>query len=547
MVGKTFPAYTKNLVGAKIDNSICLQMDADRYETARELFSYLDYEQKGFIAVEELSVLGSIGGEFTESQLYSVFSVLDKEGSGKITLQDFTEAFVTLGNLSNAGDYHNTEEEHGLSTPIDCPKADLWNQENQDTIHDEIPGVGLMTGNELNLTAGNFTDTANLQPGSKTCGEVGERDENIEPSKTDHVVVHVDDIFEGEGQLLLDVQSLSASPTARSPLRAPKTRSPSLRRRFGSSLDCDIRLPPDGGEGNNSIQSSPKTSQLQKKDSNKQVASSQDIQTTGFAKSAINDLLKIVDSHTLSNLGVYGNERGGVWRHDVNWNVQDCSTHVLSDDRKCPPWLRVSQDWTENGARSRSEGMESKLTSDLCRTDSDLTSNFGEMESTSSDYCSNPECKAKNSFKPINSEADLNSMCDCENSNSNRSMFSPTGFSESSPTDSLSNFDCVRTALSPDQIDANSINGNQKMQVGASVDTNVVGNLIFDTAEENNAQIYDRILSYSGVELNSRVSSSETSLHELLLEAEAVRNKVSLIEDWDLVIKRINGVSVFGG
>ncbi len=513
-------------------------MNSASYETAKELFSYLDKNQKGYISVEEIAHLSNESEEFTQTQLYSIFSLLDKTGQGKITLQDFTEAFLASGELSDAHQDRNTEEgqSNAVSAAIDCPKkpsstreADTRNSDTVDILFDSSRHVNT-DGLEINIKP--------------------RRDVSSYPGKTSFDITNNDDVFEGDGLLCLDSPVLSASPS-RSPIKATVARSPSLRRRQSSrnqltsniEKDQEVRLPPDGVEGD-SNRRSPKSSTRKDggKDSHKRKTHGNiDKASRGFATEAISDLLKIVDSHTLSNLGVYGNKRDGVWRHDVNWNVSnDFERNDLSDERTCPPWLRASMDWSENGVVNGnviSESRESGLNESGSEMNSvvSLKLEDNDCESLDSDfYATNNE---SSHLEEPGDEAELDPMCDISGCQVTHTL------NEDSPSDS-------NTTLNPvnhSRISNHSEDGANKMQVGATVDKNVLGNLIFDLNNGNQTGLYDKILNYSGVELNSRLSSSETSLHELLLEAEAARNSSCHVEDWDSVMKRINGVTLFGG
>lgn len=78
-----------------INNNDDITMDL--HDLAIELFYRFDPDQRGYITQEQL--LDSAKDDaLTEGQIISVFTLLDKENKGIITLSDFTDAFVDVTN-----------------------------------------------------------------------------------------------------------------------------------------------------------------------------------------------------------------------------------------------------------------------------------------------------------------------------------------------------------------------------------------------------------------------------------------------------------------
>ncbi len=507
-------------------------MEIGSQETAKELFSFLDTQQKGYVVLDEISRLVDVNEEFTPSQLNSIFSFLDKHGEAKITLQGFIEAFVTSRDadllLQNRGESTGANADEIVdNTCLDQPDYLTKETQSPPTLTIGIPSTRLARPDGFHTPLIRRVDY-----------------DHVSDVKGNSFLPASDDVFEGDGLLTLDSPTLSASPSRstlqRSPSLRKRTSRPQLTPKNSGEYDDLIRLPPDGGEGS-SNRSSPKRSRRthpQKIKPNNGL----DEHSRGFAKEAINDLLKIVDTHTLSSLGVYGHQKDGVWRHDINWNVPDePSNSDMPNERTCPPWLRASMDWTYDDVSTRPDSRENKWNSDIDENDVES----GTTPSNSSHSLNSlHNCDIENLEQPPDEEAEIEPMCNPSDSSHKHSAFSPSCISGA--PDSYADFDSPKPKTR-DRNETASVDGGNKMQVGATVDRNVVGNLIFDMGDQNHVGLYDRILNYSGVELNSRLSSSETSLHELLIEAEAVRNNAAHMEDFDSVLKRINGMALFGG
>ena len=80
----------------------------DLNNLAIELFCQFDPEQKGYITQDEL-LSNKKDSPFSDVQILSIFSLLDKEKKGIITLTDFTDAFLDVsdGNRTDYDDYSN--------------------------------------------------------------------------------------------------------------------------------------------------------------------------------------------------------------------------------------------------------------------------------------------------------------------------------------------------------------------------------------------------------------------------------------------------------
>eukprot|EP00794_Sanderia_malayensis_P016749 gene16749-18443_t len=507
------------------------------YETAKDLFSYLDQESKGYITLDEVSLLE----EFNQSQVRSVFSLLDKNGQGRVTFEDFAEAFLSSGEVSSHTTGINTEEKNNaVSSPVDCPKRKPGTKDKDAPPHpiDIVRSAAIQVNNVDRLV-----DTTDY----KQCVFDATPSSNITKE---------DDVFEGDGLLAIDSSALSVSP-CRTSAKASLIRSPSLRKRQGSRVrgtscigsEDQVRLPPDGVEGDNVNYSSPKNlashSKLDRHDVNRDCDLSK-----GFAKEAISDLLKIVDSHTLSNLGVYGNRKCDVWPRDVRWNVANEFTSTeLSDERKCPPWFRTSMDLSDDHSTVKPNGRRSAspTNNDTSEAHHEATSNpiTDGFESISSDDDLYSKTTHNNDVTSrSDDEAELDPMFDYHSECGTRQNCVSA---DDHNVDAMDNATDLQSDENSHELNLHSESDDNQMQFGATVDRNVRGNLIFDVANANHAEIYDKILNYSGVGLSSCLSSSETSLHELLLEVEAARNHSGCVEDWDTVMKRINAVSIFGG
>lgn len=562
-------------------NAICVhRMDPQSYVTAKELFALLDKQQKGFILLDELKNFGFIGQGFSDSQLHSVFSALDKDGEGKITLDDFAEAFVTLSQsfVDESKSQQIAEEQEGALSLL---SAELERKDEFSKL-DETSSQANKNINKptsLDIKARRRKSSSLVEDLELKGLENLERSSRLSKHRSEDFLLSVsvdthDDIFEGEGLLRSDSEPCSPSPSlmSKSPIRPPYQRSPSLRRRAKYSLGRSVsspthfktidRSPPDGTEGDDSKQQSPPPMNIRKNSSqsiastgrSRSVGGRRDIKIPGggFAKEAISDLLKIVDAHTLSNLGLYSNDKERLCRHDVSWNTHRNSSagSGLSNDRKCPPWLRTSQDWSD--ITSIPERGESTL-SDFSRTDRDFLSPelaVSESESctSSGDLCSvytgDSHC--------LSQHPEMGSQCtlDTDNTDFRRGLMSPSDLSEYATSEPCSEFDPSKLVEPKDSNENFVIHEEQQQRhrhIDATVDNETIGNVIFDNGEESHVGLYDRILSYSGVELNSHMSTSESSLHELILEAEIARKSASIVEDWDTVMKRINGVALFGG
>ncbi|XP_065050966.1 uncharacterized protein LOC135680741 isoform X2 [Rhopilema esculentum] len=514
-------------------------MDAQIIETAKDLFSLLDKQQKGFISIDELCTASELGNNFTDSQLHFVFSTIDKDGEGKITLDDFTEAFLTLSKEDNSVNRHeNTEGLSLLSSQLERSESVHKDNSLFKVFGSSFDSDGMQAGAETNNAKsdlkklGYSSDSFVGESKSTIDRELVGCDRSRALGTTDNDG-HKDDVFEGEGLLNIEARSYSQSPSRLSFPRSPsmrRIRSNENRERLARSNDeliesevCD-RSPPDGNECEISTSnSSPKIHERKSlsREPSKAAKSKQAFPGSGFAKEAIFDLLKIVDAHTLSNLGLY-NKNGRPLASDVTSNSSNFFGGAsLGNERSCPRWLHTSQDWTEN-ARA-----DSKLDKKSVINDPDCVS-------INSEACTGFGTKVE---RPI-----IGSMQDLRlNSEGDPRLFSPTSdYSQSSDSQS-SDFNPAN------DMEDNDFNRDQRMCIGARVENETVGNLIFESTDEGHDGLYDRILSCSGVELNSLHSASETSLHDLILEAEVARKSASLVEGWDSVMKRINGVTLFGG
>lgn len=524
-------------------------MDSSSFETAKELFSILDVQQKGFILIDELS---KIGDEFSDSQLHSVFAALDKDGEGKITLKDFADAFMSLSrrdddeNKRNNGEYPShgcTEQEGGSCLPLHANlkyDSDLYVNE------DSFSRSGIFTDLQVDENKPSLQGEIHTDKHVEKFGELTETNGEQMIGETTE---RKDDVFEGEGLLHVDQQVYSTSPSRPQYLRSPTLRkkrtnlppeSGAIDRKGPEITD---RSPPDGNEGDTCLQriSSAKSRKIATRERHKSVKTQVCMPYSGFAREAIVDMLKIVDAHTISNLGLYDN-RNNPSQQNVIMDSSDILDNNMHSD-------------VDNWSHQRHTGGEYR----------DLMSRDPKYYET---LC--PE-QTSTGFRPmrINSQGislpseqgSADFVSEDESTDSRLSMFSPSSVysdfacslethSESESTHHINDKDSHSHIIDSENqtrlIGTHALD-HRSPSIGAKIDRETIGNLIFENDEEQHEDLYDRILNLSGVELNSRLSSSESSLHDLILEAEVAKKSAALLEDWDSVMKRINGVSIFGG
>ena len=519
-------------------------MGTSLLETAKELFSLIDKQQKGYILKEELS---QITDDFTDSQLHSVFSALDKDGEGKITLSDFADAFVALT--------HSQYDENGKQSGDEEPgevrtgpaRGDCFPLHANSTYYARDVGTNKLS---------DISDTvAHASLGVQDSAVSIELEHNSEKSKSYSAASTFpmfnehcrdsDDVFEGEG-LRADEQTFGTSPS-----RPQYFRSPSLhrRKRTISSDPSDSstkapeitdRSPPDGNEEDHSKRrrSTRRPSKSVTLDKQKSVKTQVCIPSSGFAKDAILDVLKIVDSHTIANLGLYENNRAA-WRRNVNMD----SPNIFGRDYH----ERIGA-WSSTVASRDCEGLNNE-TSDEQRRCFHCEHNTAESEA-----CSDDCTRGYSHAGCLHSDAASNCPSEDGTTDSRIGLFSPSSgcseyaFSELDTKYQLEDRDSNENIFAfDDRSPQKGSENNRSPYISATVEKETIGNVIFDNECERREYLYDRILSLSGVELNSRLSSSESSLHDLILEAEVARKSAALVEDWESVMKRVNGVSLFGG
>ena len=534
------------------------KMDSSVFETAKELFLLLDVDKKGYILKHELS---QIGDGFTESQLHSVFSALDKEGEGKITLEDFTEAFIA----SSSGQYNdenkqNTGEPSGACTASEGEECfSLHNDFNycdSDINVNKDTNPSRDTDHFSEEFSHDCTVSTDLKPrhsNSKNCSQT-KNEQMFNDDYPDN-----DDIFEGEGLLHADTQTYGSSPSRPHYLKSPslnrKKRAVHSESKNQDQVEPEItdRSPPDGNEGDNGKRRRSSTRSRKSVNSEKKSVKTQVcMPSTGFAKDAIIDLLKIVDAQTIANLGLYANTTAA-WRRDFDIDSSDIFGKGSNDDKGI---------WSPTAHGTECRHFSSR---DMERTQEFLSSeshaHYSEAQLSESEACScNDFSSLGADSQGMSVQSEIGSCCTSEEgtTDSRQGMFSPLSAC-SDYAGSLERHPEFDSTLPLDDRDTNENFFNLRDQtlvacksthppsIGAKMEKEKIGNLIFDNDSEGRADLYDRILSISGVELNSRLSSSESSLHDLILEAEVAKKSAALVEDWDSVMKRINGVSLFGG
>ena len=526
-------------------------------DTAKELFSLIDTHQKGYILKEELSLMVD---DFTDLQLHSVFSALDKEGEGKITLDDFTEAFVALTN-HNRQDDHENKQDTSEELPMVCTarEGSYCVKRHVGSHCDTDVNVNIKrSGYEVLDKAQSEKSLQGISITSNSRSKYGDRRQKSSGSQALEDGRTNDDVFEGEGLLHTDTQTYGSSPSRPQYLRSPsirRSRANSAREQSTSEKkgpEITDRSPPDGNESIHcKVQRPPESSRNSVgKEGPKSPKTKICMPCSGFAKDAIVDLLKIVDAHTISNLGLYDNTKVP-WQHNVKLDSSDIFGKIEHRDVDCQSFTNVykevcggkcqrSQEYhsskTEAFSHEPTEHSHSSTEACTCMEPERTSSTSGR---DSSSFISDEEISRQNLFSPSSMSSDY--ACSLE------------AQSESEPTrqrdvkDSNQNLveDCRTPFVGGDEKGCQGYQSPQR--IGAKVEKDIIGNLILDNRSERHDDLYDKILSLSGVELNSRLSSSESSLHDLILEAEVVKKSAALVEDWDSVMKRINGVSIFGG
>jgi len=531
-------------------------MDSSLYEKAKNLFSEIDVEGKGYILREDLALMSD---GFTDSQLHCVFSELDKDGEGKITLDDFASAFIALSQgRYDENSEQSVNEELSLSS-TDPGRPDCFALHASPTLCDEDNNIS-DCGDTLEPVAhsGIGSQACTLETGSE---QTDQHFRNYQETVIDQMLSEDrnDDVFEGEG-LHADTPTLGTSPS-----RPTFVRSPSIHRRRRtvssdqSGADSKIpdttqRLPPDGNEDSHcqrrrSLGTRKNGSSNKRKPTRTHVS----LPGSGFAKEAILDVLKIVDSHTIANLGLYDNSKSA-WRRNVNMSSLD----VIGKDSKdsistwCPSFVDEEYQTSNNEARDRPRGCVH------CQSDH----LYAELHLNENEVCSDFEHSRANT-QAVCMHSDAASNCTSEDgaTDSRTGVFSPcSGSSENAYSfENHAEFDMGKRMENRDSNENiyNSDDGSQvkgmredcsSPYISATVGKEDIGNLIYESDFERGQKIlYDRILSVSGVELSSRLSSSQSSLHDLILEAEVAKKSAAIVEEWDSVLKRINGVSLFGG
>jgi len=83
----------------------------DLNDLAIELFCQFDPEKKGYITKDELLNVSNREGPFSEVQVLSIFSLLDKDDKGVITLTDFTDAFLDISDINEMSESDTIEND----------------------------------------------------------------------------------------------------------------------------------------------------------------------------------------------------------------------------------------------------------------------------------------------------------------------------------------------------------------------------------------------------------------------------------------------------
>ena len=514
-------------------------MDSTLLETAKELFSLIDVQQKGYILKDELSQI---------SDYDSVFSVLDREGEGKITLDDFAAAFIA--HRQNDDEEYKQCADEELSVACTGPARDECFPRSTHCDNDSsINSSDNKTNNETHPSVGrqDYVEATGLGP-------ISSNSENC-PTNTNYSQMlgencrESDDVFEGEG-LHADTQTFGNSPSKSPYLRSSslhkRRRTTSSEPRPSDSIGPEItdRSPPDGNEeDNHKHRQSPRRSRRSvTSDKQKSVKTQVCIPGSGFAKDAILDVLKIVDSHTIANLGLYDNGKAA-WR--CNGGVDSSNVFASRDSVGTWPSMAENVDSLHNEVSGKSRECF------CCEYDT------AEPQLDGKEVCS--DCyytRANSRGACLQSGAASNCTSDEGTDDSRFGMFSPSSrcSDQAFPLETHSEYDTAQQMEGGDSNgnifkfeDRSPLKGSEYNRSSANLDKESIGNLIFEDDCGKREYLYDRILSVTGVRLNSRISSSESSLHDLILEAEVAKKSAALVEDWDSVMKRINGVSVFGG
>lgn len=109
----------------------------DLSELAIELFCQFDPDKKGYITKDQLLDGNNRNGPFSEVQIHSIFSLLDKDNKGVITLSDFTDAFLDVsdgGNQNEIEDYTNNTDDNDR---IYCTD-DVYDNEDDNINNDDV-------------------------------------------------------------------------------------------------------------------------------------------------------------------------------------------------------------------------------------------------------------------------------------------------------------------------------------------------------------------------------------------------------------------------
>ena len=530
-------------------------MDSSLYETAKKLFSEIDTEKKGYILREDLSLLSD---GFTDSQLHCVFSELDKDGEGKIALDDFASAFIALSQgRYEENSEQSADEELSLSN-TDPGRQDCFSSHVSPTHCDESKSIN-DCGNTLE-------PVAHSGIGSQACTLETESEQTVhhfrdyQETVIDQMLSEDcnDDIFEGEG-LHADTPTLGTSPS-----RPAFVRSPSIHRRKRtvssdqSGADSKIpdttqRLPPDGNEETHcqrrrSLGTRKNGSANKRKSTRTHVC----LPGSGFAKDAILDVLKIVDSHTIANLGLYDNSKSA-WRRNVNMNSLD----IIGKDSKdnistwCPSFVDQDYENPNNEAHDRPRGcvhcQSDHLYTELRLNENEACGDFDRSRANSQNVCLHSDAASNCTSEDGATDPRTGVFSPCSGSSDHAYSFE--NHSELDLVTRVENRDSNENIYNSDDGGETKCTSEDSSSpyISATVGKEDIGNLIYENDCERRACLYDRILSVSGVELNSRLSSSQSSLHDLILEAEVAKKSAAIVEEWDSVLKRINGVSLFGG
>ena len=487
-------------------------------ELAEELFTFLDIEGNGFVTLEELidrtNFEDSANG-FSRSQLLSVFSALDKEDEGKITLEDFTEAFIQLtGSREGQNNISDVESEDmdmaGSQAGSDLFEAceeenEQWASESFSENSKSIDTDNRCANAEYfdhNSVESAFVFDEDESPDETHCTKTAQHHRTSSSFCSDGPSSLADDVFEGEG-LVDHEERRSSVSSSRSPGRRQSVLKSALNLKLTSLEDSfedfaySKRSPPDGDDfPEERLFSSPHnlTSEVP-------IIS---VDTSSWCHRNEPDARRTdADNTTISHDPYYQNL-------DILRDNGECE-----DSSSCP---NVTSN--EAGLLRRSSRFIRLNDIPPDETDEDLTHNR-ESDKLSTRHLhpyDNTDTK---------SLGDCSDVCECCQE---RGL--PRGNSRSSICSSSHDYD-----------------ERGRTCTGASFSHQMSEHDDFETflreSDPNTLKIYDRILSYSAMSLCSEFSRSRSL--DMLDVIEGVGGEDPQMETWEMVLKRLGGASIFSG